>query len=150
MADEIKVQLNTNITTSGGIRVNDAKLFNVSMTGAGVSHHAQIVGDTEEALIHGLDITAYTDEGYYSIKHLTPADNSTAAGWVTIGTLGSCSNVNHKNEADCVGASATWTDGVHVMKLLIGESCLFRGGLSNLSVKANTLSAQLEVVAVQN
>lgn len=150
MADEVKVQLTTNVTTSGGIRVTDSKSFNVTMTGAGVSHHAQIVADTEESLINGLDIASYSDEGYYSVKHLTPADNSTAAGYVTIGAMGSCSTVTYKNEADCVGASATWTDGVHVMKLNIGESCLFRGGLASLGVKADTLTAQLEVVAIQN
>ena len=151
MADELKLQLNTNVTTSEGVKISDAKSFNVSMTGKGVSHHTQVIDSTEEPLAHGLDITTIVDQGFFIVKHLPAATGaSNVATYVTLGSLGSCSNASYTNESSCTTNSGTWTSGTHIIKLNSGEMCMLRGGLVTLGVKTDANGASLEIVTTQS
>ncbi len=151
MADELKIQLNTNVTTSEGVKISDAKSFNVTMTGKGVSHHTQVISATEESLSHGLDITVTSSQGFFIVKHLPPATGaSNVASYITLGSLGTCSNTSYTDESTCTSNSGTWTSGTHVVKLNSGEMCMLRGGLVTLGVKTDANSASLEIITIQN
>ena len=158
MADEIQISTQLTLETSKGVKIDVSNDDTFDQTGSNVSHHTQNVPSTEEALEVGLEGVTTANEGWFYIKNLG-GTSTTATEYVTVGELGKCyddastpAQIAGHDQASCLAADPgnTWTDGVHVLKLIVGETVLFRAGITALSVKASDNDTQIEIIAVEN
>ena len=150
MANEISSIQTLTVVTPNAVTVTKSENKKITMTGDAVSHHTQGVTADEEKLEIGLDGVTMANEGLFFIKNLGGA-SSTATDYVSLGPNGSCSAGGHTDQTACEADSKTWTLGEHRVELVVGESCLFRGGLTVLSVRCDGPNeSQLEIISVEN
>tara|TARA_B100000959_G_scaffold264454_1_gene304971 strand:- start:389 stop:910 length:522 start_codon:yes stop_codon:yes gene_type:complete len=173
MADEIQITTTLTLETSNGVKVDVSSDGVFDQTGSNVSHHTQTISTLEELLETGLENVTTTDEGWFYIKNLGGA-NTTETEYITIGKIGTCnggqgdsvdevacstdgtcSTAQYTNQTDCEAnngawGAAAWQDGQHILKVLVGESVIFRAGVEILSIKASNNPTQLEIISIEN
>ena len=119
MADEIKVRVNLDVTTSQGVTFSRSASYNADMAGTLVGFHTQLINESsEEQITTGSELVP-ANAGFYVVKNL--------------GTSVNAQDSSYTGDPDYITLGKT---GNHILKLLPGETAVLRSNGTALYAQA--------------